>query len=29
MFPRAAIKLGLSRYGLIKKLKRYGIKVAG
>jgi transcriptional regulator with GAF, ATPase, and Fis domain len=26
---RAAIKLGLSRYGLIKKLKRYGIKVAG
>ena len=25
---RAAIKLGLSRYGLIKKLKRYGIKVA-
>jgi transcriptional regulator with GAF, ATPase, and Fis domain len=25
----AAIKLGLSRYGLIKKLKRYGIKVAG
>ena len=26
---RAAIKLGLSRYGLIKKIKRYGIKVAG
>jgi len=26
---RAAVKLGLSRYGLIKKLKRYGIKVAG
>lgn len=26
---RAAIKLGLSRYGLIKKLKRYCIKVAG
>ncbi len=26
---RAAVKLGLSRYGLIKKLKRYGIKAAG
>lgn len=26
---RAAVKLGLSRYGLIKKIKRYGIKVAG
>lgn len=26
---RAASKLGLSRYGLIKKLKRYGIKAAG
>jgi transcriptional regulator with PAS, ATPase and Fis domain len=25
---RAAVKLGLSRYGLIKKIKRYGIKVA-
>jgi transcriptional regulator with GAF, ATPase, and Fis domain len=26
---RSAVKLGLSRYGLIKKLKRYGIKAAG
>ena len=26
---RTAIKLGLSRYGLIKKIKRYGIKVTG
>ncbi len=26
---RAATKLGLSRYGLIKKIRRYGIKVAG
>jgi transcriptional regulator with GAF, ATPase, and Fis domain len=26
---RAAVKLGLSRNGLIKKIKRYGIKVAG
>lgn len=26
---RAAVKLELSRYGLIKKIRRYGIKVAG
>ena len=26
---RTAVKLGLSRYGLIKKIRRYGIKVAG
>ena len=26
---RAAVELGLSRYGLIKKIRRYGIKIAG